>query len=211
VPSTDTERSDLKASPDPNRWIEDIWPNEGVRQWTIGDEPKEGPVTLATTKHQAVFSYLRPNFKGITPNASSIRDILEQTAKTAVASSTSTQIIEDIDRMQFANVLGPPGTTTPFYRAEPIIAHLALPHARASVIYVFGGKSPLSSPELRSAKSERTGVGIGDSGGALVGQVKQVVLPKAGHLVPWRMFMVVPMLHPPGLVVLLSDGAMEAG
>lgn len=121
---------------------------------------------------------------GITPNAGSLYETLKATAKVAEASSVPTQFTEDIDRMQFADILGPPGTTTPFYRAEPIIAHLALPHIRPSVLYVFGGRSPLSSPKLREAKLERTGVGIGGSGGAEAGHVKNVILAKSGHLVP---------------------------
>jgi hypothetical protein len=96
---------------------------------------------------------------------------------------------------------------TLFYRAEPIIAHLALPHVRHSVIYVFGGKSPLSSPELLSAKLERTVAGIGGSRGAVVGRVKQVILPKTGHLVPMKDVHGCANATSLGLVVLLSDGS----
>jgi pimeloyl-ACP methyl ester carboxylesterase len=167
--SPEIRSSNLTSCLDLDRWIQDRWPEDDWRPLTTEEHKRdEGPVTLATTKHQEVFSYLRPNFKGFTSEPN----------------TASAQIQEDIDKMQFADVVGPPGTTVPFYRAEPIIAHAALPHIRPSVLYVFGGRSPLSLPELRASKLERTGVGIGGSGGFEAGKVKEVVLPKSGHLAP---------------------------
>lgn len=41
----------------------------------------------------------------------------------------------------------------------------------------------MSSPELRKMKMETTGTGLGGSGGAIEGRVKEVVLEGIGHLV----------------------------
>jgi hypothetical protein len=127
---------------------------------------------------------LRTKFKGILPNSDSIQETLASASETAESGSTPAEIMEDLDRMQTTDVVGPPGTTTPFYRAEPTIANLALPHLRPSVLYIFGGRSPLSTPELRNSKTDRTGVGIGGSGGMKRNKVKGVVVAKGSHLVP---------------------------
>ncbi|KAK5736707.1 hypothetical protein LTR17_007211 [Elasticomyces elasticus] len=95
------------------------------------------PVTLATTKHQEVFSYLRPNFG---PAGLPSQHILGETDPNA-----SPNVVE-VDRLTHPDILGPPSSVTPFYRAEPIIAHMALPHVRPSVLYIFGGRSPVSLP-----------------------------------------------------------------
>jgi hypothetical protein len=176
----DVASSSSNAVFDVYTWVQDRWPEEGFRPLVN----EKGPVTLTTTKHQEVFSYLRPNFKGFAPNVSSTKKTSKPTVEQDAKTSVSTQMTKDIDKLQFADVVGPPGTTMPFYRAEPIIAHMALPHIRPSVLYVFGEKSPLSLPQLRNAKVERTGVGIGGSGGAKNGQVCQTVLPRCGHLAP---------------------------
>jgi hypothetical protein len=168
---------------DLQNWIEQRWPNDGFRGLRP-QKPSARPVTLATTKHQEVFSYLRPNFKGISPNEGTIFATSAPASETAVHSFMPAQIMEDLDRMQTTDVVGPPGTTTPFYRAEPIIANLALPHIRPSVLYIFGGRSPLSTSELRNSKTERTGVGIGGSGGMRFSKVKGIVIAKGSHLVP---------------------------
>lgn len=115
------------------------------------------PVTLATTKHQEVMSYLRPNFDG-------------KVAK--------------IDRLTHADMIGPPEAIRPFYRAEPVIIYRLLPHVRPSVLYVFGGASPVSTLQFRQKKLERTGRSVGGSGGAAEGRVREVAVKGRGHLLP---------------------------
>ncbi|KAH7411908.1 putative toxin biosynthesis protein [Phaeosphaeria sp. MPI-PUGE-AT-0046c] len=134
------------------------------------------PVTLKTSKHQEVFSYLRPNFDGIP-----VADMLdhESTSKIETSNLDSARGIHGSP-----DVIGPENATSPFYRAEPVIAYSALPHLRPSVLYVFGAKSPLATAKLRHAKLERTGVGISGSGGAKKGRVKEVVISAATHLLP---------------------------
>lgn len=127
-------------------------------------EPEtEQEVTLTTTKHQEVFSFIRPNFPsaefpnpGQDPNPLTHPDVdLDAEARNA----------------------------TPFYRAEPRIVFNNLPHLRPSVLYVFGKKSDLSVALARADKMAMTGTGVGGSGGVKKGRVREVMLD-AGHLIP---------------------------
>jgi hypothetical protein len=122
--------------------------------------PQPLPVTLKTTMHQEVFTFLRGNF----PPAADA-----QWAPTR-------QTHPDLDAR--AN------PQTPFYRPEPIMTFYQLPHLRPSVLYIYGALSYISAPELRKDKLEVTGTGVGGSGGAKEGRVKAVVMEDVGHLIP---------------------------
>ena len=126
----------------------------------------ERPVTLTTTKHQEVFTFLRPNFP--TPG----QPVLNRTTH------------PDLDP------LVPPESLYPFYRPESAFTFHRLPNLRPSVLYIFGGSSDISPPQWRKDKLEATGIGVGGSGGAKEGKVKGVTLEDVGHLIP----MVVPKL-----------------
>lgn len=117
------------------------------------------PVTLTTTKHQEAMSYLRPNFDG-------------KVAK--------------LDRLTHAELIGPPEAIHPFYRAEPLILYRLLPHVRPSILYIFEGASPVSTPQFRQKKLERTGCGVGGSGGAAEGRVREAIVEGRGHLLPFE-------------------------
>ncbi|KAF2496028.1 hypothetical protein BU16DRAFT_617537 [Lophium mytilinum] len=117
--------------------------------------PQPRPVTLTTTKHQEVFTFLRPNY----------------------SPSTS-------DRRTHPDLDPSDDPQTPFYRPEPIMTFHQLPHLRPSVLYIFGSLSDLSTPEFRANKLSVTGTGIGGSGGVKEGRVKEVVFEKTGHLIP---------------------------
>ena len=148
----------------------DLWIEHGLRDLpsrgpeSAGTEnsKNEGPpVTLTTNKPQEAFMFLRSNFEG-------------KDAKGNLILNRRTH--PDIDF-----------TTTdlyPFYRPEPAAAFKNLPHLRPSALYLFGGTSELSVPESRKQKVETTGIGVGGSGGAKVGRVKEVVVEGVGHLVP---------------------------
>ncbi|KAF4556919.1 Alpha/beta hydrolase-like protein 5 [Elsinoe fawcettii] len=121
----------------------------------------ETPVTLRTTKHNEVFSFLRPNLPtpshpnpGRVPNRRTHPDI-------------------DI-------TLDPPAS--PFYRAEASETFHRLPFVRPTVLYVFGEKSEVSTPLLRADKMAVTGTGVGGNGGVKTGGTKEVTVD-AGHLV----------------------------
>jgi hypothetical protein len=118
------------------------------------------PVTLTTTKHQEVFTFLRPNW-----------DVDPVTKKPV----RSREEVPDWDPTQ--------PNTTPFYRPEPIRTLYQLPFLRPSVLWVFGGDSPMSNLKAREEKLQICGSGVGGSGGLKEGRVKGVVLDGIGHLV----------------------------
>jgi len=125
------------------------------------DSDTDKPVTLATSKQQEVFTYLRPNFNG-----------LDSGGKPIINRATH----PDLDLAAEVSY--------PFYNPGPMKAFSNLPFLRPSVLYIFGGLSDLSNPESREQKMQRTGVGVGGSGGAVEGRVMEVLLQDAGHLVP---------------------------
>jgi len=116
--------------------------------------PPEKEVTLRTTKHQEVLSFVRPNFDA----------------------SPSPLTHWDVDPA--AN------PQQPFYRPEPIITFRNLPHLKPSVLYLFGSESEVSAPLFREEKMRVTGTGVGGSGGQKTGRVKEVLIMGAGHLIP---------------------------
>ncbi|KAL8771179.1 MAG: hypothetical protein Q9209_003350 [Squamulea sp. 1 TL-2023] len=123
--------------------------------------PNAKPVTLLTPKHQEVFTFLRPNFEGMDSDG---------------------RVIFDRSRNPDLDVES--GEIYPFYRAEPPSTFKRLPYLRPPVLYMFAGKSDLSAPDLREQRMNTTGVGVGGSGGAVDGRVKQVLFQNAGHLIP---------------------------
>ncbi|KAL9124321.1 MAG: hypothetical protein Q9217_006339 [Psora testacea] len=127
--------------------------------------PAETPVTLSTPRHQEVFTFLRPNFSN--PFDSVTGQL-----------SVNRTLVPDLDP-QAEDIY-------PFYRPEPPIIFDQLPHLRPSALYIFGGMSPMAPPEARKAKLERTGTGVGGSGGMKYGRVKEVVLEEGGHLMPFK-------------------------
>ncbi|KAL8975088.1 MAG: hypothetical protein Q9197_000695 [Variospora fuerteventurae] len=76
------------------------------------------------------------------------------------------------------------GDIYPFYRAEPDITFKQLPYVRPSVLYIHAGNSDLSAPELREFRMKRTGIGVGGSGGAAEGRVKEILFEDASHFMP---------------------------
>ena len=169
-PSRQAAEASFRKSPFYRIWdprVLDRWIEYGIRALPTRlypDSSKEGtvdnPVTLTTTKHQEVWTFLRPNFAG--------RDL---EGKPVYNRSSHA----DLDRAIPA--------TYPFYRPEPTIAFNNLPFLRPSVLYIFGGKSNLAAPEWRKQKLDITGIGTGGSGGAREGRVKEVLFEAVGHLV----------------------------
>ena len=125
-------------------------PSSGLAQ-PAGDDV---PVTLTTTKHQEVLTFLRFN-PNPNPHPSTHPDV-------------------DLD--------SPP--TTPFYSSVPISTFHNLPHLRPSVLYLFGSESFLSTPVMKADKMAHTGTGVGGSGGVKAGRVKEVTFQGVGHLIP---------------------------
>ena len=149
------------------------WLQYGLRDTPTAIYPErqvEGtdiPVTLTTTKHQEVWTFLRPNFHGVDANGNVVVD--RRTHPDLAADSGLSASDQGI---------------FPFYRPETASIYSKLPSLRPSVLYIFGGTSYMSLPEGRRAKMQTTGIGAGGSGGAVEGRVKEVVLEGIGHLVP---------------------------
>lgn len=164
------KRSRFYQSWDPR--VLDLWIKYGLRSLPTAIYPKEhdgsnrsendsSPVSLTTTKHQEVFTFLRPNFDGVDANGKLI---------------VNHRTHPDLD---------PAGPDThPFYRPEAPAALNDLPRLRPGTLYIFGGKSELSTPDLRKQKMERTGTGVGGSGGAEADRVREVLFEDVGHLIP---------------------------
>lgn len=117
------------------------------------------PVTLSTTKHQEVFTFLRPNYAG------------------------SGYEGRPVDRKKHPDVHPGLDRIYPFYRPEGPRTYFRLLEVRPSVLYVFGELSYLSSPKAIASKLNQTGSGVGGSGGIQDGRVKGVTLKNVGHLV----------------------------
>lgn len=143
----------------------DLWVKHGLRDLPTAlyhsikqdSERGENEVTLATTKHQEVMTFLR-----LAPRQKQI-DTIHLTHPDFTSGSNS---------------------TVPFYRPEPIITFNNLPYLRPSVLYIFGDESYLSTEEARADKMAVTGIGIGGSGGAKSGRVKEYLMKGVGHMIP---------------------------
>lgn len=123
------------------------------------------PVTLTTTKHQEVFTFLRP---------------MHPSANKDISAFTPTRITHpDLLPQPY----GP--SQTPAYRPEPILLFGRLPHLRPHCLYIFGTTSQTSTPEMCAEKLRDTGVGWDGSGGVQTGAVQSVSL-EGGHFVPFE-------------------------
>lgn len=142
----------------------DKWITYGLRDLPTALYPERGsypdpPVTLTTPKAQEVFSYLRPKYYG------------------------PPGVPPEKDRTVYGDMHPDDIDSYPFYRPEPAETFRRLPELKPTVLYIFGERSELATPELRRKKMETTGVGVGGSGGQKDGQVRHVILD-CGHLVP---------------------------
>ncbi|KAL8898872.1 MAG: hypothetical protein Q9192_001852 [Flavoplaca navasiana] len=150
-----------------DRRVLDRWLEMGLRNTPTALYPETRgnsgpqPVTLLTPKHQEVFTFARPSF-----------DAADEQGRTVVDRSAHPDM--DLDA----------GETHPFYRAEPSSTFRKLPYLRPPVLYMCAGQSDLSAPVLREQRLSTTGVGVGGSGGAAEGRVKEVLFEDAGHLIP---------------------------
>ena len=142
----------------------DRWYQYGIRETESGT----GEVELSTTKHQEVFTYLRPSWMAYDSTGAQV---------------VNRDLVPDLDP-NIDNTTGKPiNLTYPFYRAEPPITLSRLPNVRPSAYYVFGGQSNLSPRFLREEKLELTGSGIGGSGGRKAGRVAGVTNENNSHLI----------------------------
>ncbi|KAK0337013.1 hypothetical protein LTR02_007267 [Friedmanniomyces endolithicus] len=125
---------------------------------TIPPTPSsEQEVTLTTTKHQEVLTFLRQ-----TPSPTQT-----QPPQTTHA---------DFDPEAYPDMS--------FYSPALIPTFLKLPLLRPSVFYIYGDLSTLSAPHLAADRRAQTGIGLGGPGGVKAGRVGEVTFEGVGHLIP---------------------------
>ena len=145
-----------------DRRVFDRWCEFGIRETPSAIYPSEnGKATLSTTKHQEVFTFLRPSWDGVSPDGTTI---------------VRRDLVPDMNLNQPMRY--------PMYRPEPIATLRRLCELRPSVLYIFGETSDQSHPAAIKQKMDITGIGPGGSGGVKEGRVKEVTLKEIGHLVP---------------------------
>lgn len=151
-----------------DRWIE-----HGLRDvpTKLYPDAKEGQVTLTTTKHQEVMTFLRPNFRN-------------RGGETEVDSADFTLTNPKLNRRTHADLTPNEQPQEPFYRGESTIIFNQLPALRPSVLYIFGSNSFLTDDAIIEEKLAMTGSGVGGSGGRAEGRVDSVMVQDAGHLIP---------------------------
>ncbi|KAI0394249.1 Alpha/beta hydrolase family-domain-containing protein [Xylariaceae sp. FL0594] len=149
-----------------------------------------GGATLRTTKHQEVFTFFRPLYPYLTTSttlsSSSLSTAPENNQQDNHPKFTiSKSGAPDYDPALISTL--PPGQPPfPFYRSEGGVVLHSLPYIRPSVLFIHGGSSDLSTPQLRHLRVSTCGIGPGGSGGGKDGKVRDVVMPDMGHLFPMQ-------------------------
>ncbi|KAL5045010.1 hypothetical protein BDW71DRAFT_215422 [Aspergillus fruticulosus] len=121
-------------------------------------------VTLTTQKAQEAWTYLRLN-----------------------ANTDGTAEAERLLAADLARVANDGDNNNPDYITVcpwSCIAFEYLPYLRPSVLYVFGERSHINVSPRRRDKMERTGTGLGGSGGVAAGRVRAEVLTGGSHMAP---------------------------
>ncbi|KAJ5648007.1 hypothetical protein N7490_004379 [Penicillium lividum] len=150
------------------RWdkrVLDRWILHAYRNLPSTTTQADQPVTLISSKYQEVLQYLRPNPLGH-----------------KAIGGESTPDTPPADYLLYPDIIGPPQTTSVFYRYEPILAWKLIKHVRPPVLFVLGKSSPIFSPATREKLLKRTGVGIGGNGGVKALRVEEKSIKGSHHL-----------------------------
>lgn len=129
-------------------------------------EPGSKEVTLATSKHQETFIYQRPSFQAFGPDGIQLLD---------------RDAVPDMD-----HEVGDNAQVVPVYRPEMATTFDQLKNVWPNVLYIFSGKSYMSTAPQREEKLRRTGIGRGGSGGRAAGRVDCVVGTQYSHQIPFQ-------------------------
>ncbi|KAH8165148.1 hypothetical protein CIB48_g3080 [Xylaria polymorpha] len=129
--------------------------------------------TLRTTKHQELFTFLRPLSEHITADNSTSPPTYI-ISKSGAPDFDPSITFKTLEAAQFF----------PFYRSEGSIVYHALPAVRPSVLFMHGATSEVSEPDVRAFRLAKCGVGVGGSGGVKAGRVAEVLMEGKGHLFP---------------------------
>ncbi|KAI0864461.1 Alpha/beta hydrolase family-domain-containing protein [Xylaria cubensis] len=135
------------------------------------DAGKPG-ATLRTTKHQELFTFIRPLWPHIIVDP-----------KSPQTYTVSRSGAPDFDHTLTSQPLAA-AQEFPFYRSEGGVVFHALPAVRPSVLFVHGSTSQVSEPDVRATRLATCGVGMGGSGGVKAGRVAEVLFEGKGHLFP---------------------------
>ncbi|KAG6165924.1 hypothetical protein E4U51_004021 [Claviceps purpurea] len=171
-PSRQHAADSFRKSPFYQSWdprVFDLWMRYGLRPKSTDpgtpDGPEEGEVTLTTSKHQEIFTFLRPSWPAFDAAGKEI-----------------------VHPEWFRDVLGAPQIPTtalyPFCRHEPSFTHNRLIHLRPGTFFINGGLSTIVSESEANNRAAITGTGRGGSGGTKNGRVQNVTHPHYGHLLP---------------------------
>jgi pimeloyl-ACP methyl ester carboxylesterase len=175
-PSREAALTSFKKSKFYQTWdprVLDRWVQYGLRDvpTKLFPDLKAPEVTLTTTKHQEVMTFLRPNFAF-------------RAGDTEPSSAEFTKTNSKLNRRTHPDLTPADTTQSPFYRGESTIVFNQLPHLRPSVFYIFGSLSFLTDDKIIQEKMQLTGSGVGGSGGCAEGRVANVMVQDAGHLIP---------------------------
>ncbi|KAI1434750.1 Alpha/beta hydrolase family-domain-containing protein [Xylaria sp. CBS 124048] len=170
-------RSPFYSSWDPR--VLEAWNKHAIRDLPTFIHPEQPnsdtpSVTLRTTKHQEVFTFVRP----LWPYIATTPPSTTSTGKPAY--TVSKPDAPDYDPNEHRNEAEP----KPFYRSESGTVHRSLPAVRPTVFFMHGSTSDISLPSFRAARLRTCGIGPGGSGGVKAGRVAEVVIEGRGHLFP---------------------------
>jgi pimeloyl-ACP methyl ester carboxylesterase len=126
----------------------------------------DSSVTLTTTKAQEAWTFLRMN---VSPET----DRSDPTNRFTSPDLNHGAGEEDCNNPSWIMTAAAPG-----------MAFELLPYLRPPVLYVFGENSQINSAERRQDKLNRTGIGLGGSGGARLGRVKAANVAHSSHMMP---------------------------
>jgi len=151
----------------------DRWVQHGLRDvpTKLFPDAKKPEVTLTTTKHQEVLTFLRSNFAA-------------KPGDKEMSSAEATLSNPKVNRRTHADLTPDVEPQSPFYRGEATLVFSQLPAIRPSVFYVFGELSFLTNDAVIEEKLTLTGSGVNGSGGRAEGRVDCVTVQGAGHLIP---------------------------
>jgi pimeloyl-ACP methyl ester carboxylesterase len=135
--------------------------------YPLSSHVPKGSVTLTTSKAQEAWTFLR------------MAGSLEKKNRPIL---TDQYISHDVtnnagdDHLNNANWL--------MNCAAPCMAFELLPHIRPPVLYIFGSRSHINNADRQNDKIQRTGTGLGGSGGAASGRVRAQTVIGASHMMP---------------------------
>ncbi|KAI0469045.1 Alpha/beta hydrolase family-domain-containing protein [Xylaria cf. heliscus] len=158
---------ELPASPSPS-------PSKPESPSDPTSKPAGPGATLRTTKHQELFTFLRPLFPHITTDTTTSPPTYTISRSGAPDFDPTLASKSSLDVMQ----------VFPFYRSEGATVFHQLPSVRPSVLFVHGATSEVSPPDVRATRLATCGVGMGGSGGVSAGRVAEVLMEDKGHLFP---------------------------